>query len=124
MRPASSWASADDWAALFASFVIMINGLAMLWPSVHNLMDRAASADVVGQIRAAALSLPSVLGVEKLRVRTSGINYLVEIHVEAPADLSLRDSHVLAGRVKSAIRTALPRVSEVVVHMEPYESAG
>jgi len=35
--------------------------------------------------------------------------------------LALREAHILSGKVKSAIRSVVPNVAGVLVHMEPYE---
>lgn len=115
------WESADDWAALFASAIIMYNGVSILRPAVHDLMDRTPGMDVVKMIRAAAQSVPGVLATEKLAVRKAGMSYRVTIHVQADPHLTLHDAHVLSGRVKGAMRAAVPRVQHVLVHMEPYE---
>lgn len=34
--------------------------------------------------------------------------------------LTLHEAHILSGRVKGAIRSAVPSVSNVLVHMEPF----
>lgn len=47
--------------------------------------------------------------------------YRVTIHVQADAKLPLDEAHILSGRVKSAIRAAVPAVQYVLVHMEPFE---
>lgn len=117
------WASADDWAALLASAVIAFNGLSMLRPALHDLMDRTPGEDVVGPVRRAAEGVPGVLATEQLAVRRTGMVYRITIHVQADPSLSLRDAHILSGKVKSAIRAAVPRVQSVLVHMEPFEHA-
>ena len=117
------WASADDWAALRASAVIAFNGLSMLRPALHDLMDRTPGEDVVGPVRRAAEGVPGVLATEQLAVRRTGMVYRITIHVQADPSLSLRDAHILSGKVKSAIRAAVPRVQSVLVHMEPFEHA-
>ena len=50
-----------------------------------------------------------------------GIEYYVDLHVQADPALSLRDVHILSGKVKGAICAAVPRVVGVLIHMEPYE---
>lgn len=115
------WEAADDWAALVASGVILYNGVAMLRPSMDDLMDRSAGMDVVESISRAARSVSGVLATEKLAVRKAGMGYRVTIHVQADPGMSLLDAHVLSGRVKGAIREAVPRVQSVLVHMEPFE---
>jgi cation diffusion facilitator family transporter len=116
-----AWASADDWAALLASGVIAWNGLAILRPAILDLMDRAADAEVVAAIEMASLGVAGVKAVEKLLARRAGLGYFVGIHVQADPALSLHDAHIIGGKVKSAIRAAVPAVLDVLVHMEPYE---
>jgi cation diffusion facilitator family transporter len=114
------WASADDWAALVAAGVIAFNGVSMMRAALYDLMDRMPDDAVVAPIRAAALSIPGVEAIEQLHVRKAGMAYRVTLHVQADGSLPLHEAHVLSGRVKSAIRTAAPRVNYVLVHMEPY----
>jgi cation diffusion facilitator family transporter len=117
----ASWAAADDWAALVAAAVIAYNGIELLRPAMHDLMDRMPGEDVVEPVRQAAQSVDGVLAIEKLNVRRAGIHLLVDIHVQADPATRLDEAHALGGMVKSAIRGAIPRVSGVLVHMEPYE---
>jgi cation diffusion facilitator family transporter len=120
----SGWESADDWAALLASGVIALNGVNMLRPTVHDLMDRMPAPEIVEPIRRAAEGVPGVLATEKLAVRRAGLGYRVTIHVQADPKLPLDEAHVLSGRVKSAIRAAAPTVQYVLVHMEPFVGSG
>ena len=116
----SGWESADDWAALFASGIIAFNGISILRPAMHDLMDRMPGDEVVGPIRRAAESVPGVLAIEKLAVRKSGIFLHASIHVQADPHMSLEAAHQLGGRVKAAMRGEAPRLTDVLVHMEPY----
>ncbi len=115
------WESADDWAALVAALVIAINALLLLRPVVFDLMDRAPESDLVDGVRLAALGVPDVLAIEKLKVRRAGTGLYVELHVQSDPDLSLHDAHIVSGKVKSAIRGSVPRVDGVLIHMEPFE---
>lgn len=120
LRPGSGWGSADDWAALFASATVAFNGLAMLRQALRELMDRTAGAEVVDPVRAAAEAVPGVSGSEKLAIRKTGMTYQVTIHVRAEPSTPLHEAHILGGKVKTAIRTAVPAVESVLVHMEPH----
>jgi len=115
------WEQADDWAALVASLVICYNGAKMLRPAVNDLMDRLPDESVVTTIATAATSVPEVRAIEKLKVRKVGLQYAVDLHVQSDAQMSLHDAHIVSGKVKGAIRAALPAVDAVLIHMEPYE---
>ena len=115
------WQSADEWAAIVASGVIFWTGARILRPSINDLMDRTPGPEIVESIRQAANAVPGVLATEKLAVRKSGMTYRVTIHVQADPQLDLAAAHVLSGKVKGAIRQSVPRVQQVLVHMEPYD---
>jgi cation diffusion facilitator family transporter len=115
------WESADDWAALAASCVIVVNALMLMRPAIQDLMDRSPGSEFLDRISAAALATPDVRFIEKLKVRKVGFGYYVDLHVQAEPTMSLRDAHNLSGRVKSSIRSAVPEVSGVLIHMEPHE---
>lgn len=115
------WEVADDWAALAAALVIVVNALRLLRPAIDDLMDKSPGADLIERIGASALATPDVRAIEKLKVRKAGLGYFVDIHVQANPELSLHDAHNLSGRVKASIRSSVTEVKGVLVHMEPYE---
>ena len=115
------WESADDWAALAASGVILFNGARMLRPAVDDLMDRSPGAQLLERIAAAAINTSDVRAIEKLKVRKAGFGYYVDLHVQTDPAMPLHDAHILSGRVKTAIRLAVPEVLSVLIHMEPHE---
>ena len=119
------WAPADDVAAVIAAVVILANGIRIARPAVADLLDRAPppEAGVVDAVQRAARGVTGVLGTEKLKIRRSGSRYLLELHVQADPALSLRDAHILGGTVRTAIRSGVPAVGDVLVHMEPFESS-
>ena len=117
------WEMADDWAALLASVIIFYNGAQIIRPALAELMDQSPDEAVFHSVEAAAQEVDGVLATEKLRIRKSGTKYLLELHVQADPALSLHDAHILSGKVKSSIRGAVPRVANVLVHMEPFEGA-
>ena len=82
-------------------------------------MDRTPSEDIVAPLRRAAASVPGVLAIEKLAVRKSGLSFHASIHVQADPRMSREAAHELGGRVKVAMKRELPRLSDVLVHMEP-----
>lgn len=115
------WESADDWAALVASAVIVINAIILIRPAIDDLMDRSPGSHLLERIGAAATGTPDVRYIEKLKVRKVGFGYYVDLHVQAEPMMSLKEAHDLSGRVKAAIRGAVPEVAGVLIHMEPHE---
>lgn len=116
------WYWADEAAAIVAGGFIAVNGWRIVRPALHDLMDGAPSAALVEQVRAAAAAVPGVAATEKLMARRVGTRVWIDLHVHADPAMPLRESHILSGMVKSAIRRAVPVVENVLVHMEPVES--
>lgn len=114
------WEPADDWAALACSALIAYNGISILVETLRDLMDASPNNDIVEDIRRIASAVPEVLAVEKILVRRSGLVYHMAIHVQAEPDLKLSQSHALGGKVKAELRSKLPQLGSIVVHMEPY----
>ncbi|HYV97011.1 MAG TPA: cation diffusion facilitator family transporter [Gemmatimonadaceae bacterium] len=113
------WESADDWGALVAACVILYTAARTLRPAVLELMDRAPSASVRSGIETAVHSVSDVRGMHRLRVRRTGGAWFIALDVQADAQMTLHDAHIVSGKVKSAIRAALGEPASVVVHMEP-----
>src|SRR3954470_16072358 len=114
-----AWYSADDWAALFACAVIAANGIRLLLPAFHEIMDTAPGGKIVRSIRAVASSIPGVVEVEKCHARKMGLEYYVDLHVGVDGSISVHDGHEIAHRVKSAIQQSDSRIADVLVHIEP-----
>mgnify|MGYP001579678407 CR=1 FL=1 len=114
------WETADDWAALFACAIIAFNGTGMMGRALGDVMDSAVAARFENEVRALALGVPGVAALDKVRVRKSGLSYLVDIQVRVDGDLSVRAGHAIAHAVKDALTASPPhRISDVTVHVEP-----
>ena len=111
--------SADDWAALAACVVIARNGVSLARRALDDVMDVAVPRAFENQIRDVAAAVAGVRGIDKCRVRKSGLSHLVDIHVEVDGCLSVREGHDIAGAVKHALLRSTHRVSDVLVHIEP-----
>lgn len=115
------WESADDWAALCASLVILYNAWKQMRPALMELTDQIPDPTLEAQIRAVAGHVEGVLGLDKCHVRKMGFSYYVDLHVIVSGEMSVREGHHIAHRVEDEILTAVPHVSEVLVHIEPEE---
>jgi len=83
------------------------------------VMDMAVSKERLDDIRSLAASVPGVAGLDKCRVRKSGLSYLVDIHVRVPGELTVREGHHIAHAVKDRLLSSRLRVTDVAVHVEP-----
>lgn len=118
----AGWETADDWAALVACLVIVVNGVSIAGRALGDVMDTAVPLDFEREVRALALGVPGVKALHKVRVRKSGLTYLVDIQVRVDGDLTVRAGHDIAHAVKDVLLASAPhRISDVTVHVEPMQ---
>jgi cation diffusion facilitator family transporter len=113
--------SADDWAALCASPVILLNAFRQIRLPLAEIMDTAPPPDIEHQVRSVAAAVPGVLGLEKCFVRKVGFRYYVDLHVVVDGDLTARGGHSLSHQVEDQVLAEVPLVAKVLVHVEPEE---
>jgi cation diffusion facilitator family transporter len=113
------YASADAWAALFASAIILFNAYRILRPAANELMDAAPPPEMEIAVRRAANGVPGVVALEKCFIRKMGFAYYVDLHVTVDGGIPVRQGHDIASRVRDAIRASNSAVAEVLVHIEP-----
>jgi cation diffusion facilitator family transporter len=66
-----------------------------------------------------AVSARLGLRTHEVHAHEIGGRYFVDLHVEVPADLELREAHDRVSQLEEAVRGELPRVAEVHSHIEP-----
>lgn len=112
------YAPADDWAALLGSGVILYNAIHLMITPVRELLDVSSDA-LVEKSKAAAATVPGVRLVHKVFARKSGTRYWIDMHIWVEGAMSVRDAHTLSHAVKDAVRTNVPSVQDVLIHIEP-----
>ena len=110
----------DPIAALCLCGALIYTGARMFFATAAELMDQQADKETVQQIRSTAESVAEVKAVEKLRVRKSGLEFFIEIHVQVDGMITVDAGHRIAHQVKDHLLVHLPRVRDVHVHIEPY----
>jgi cation diffusion facilitator family transporter len=113
--------AADDWAALFASGFILYNGYLIFRPALGEIMDENVYEDIIEEIRRIALTVDGILGTEKCLVRKSGMKYLVDLHANVNAAISVRQGHELAHRLKDKLQREIPEIEFILIHIEPFD---
>lgn len=112
--------AADDWAALFAAAVILVNASLLVRAPLHELLD-ADAGEIRERVRELALQVEHVRGVEKVFARKSGLRIWVDMHLEVDPEMNVREAHRVAHIVKDHLREAMPEIADVLVHIEPVD---
>jgi cation diffusion facilitator family transporter len=113
--------SADDWAALFASFFIIYNSYLIFRPALGEIMDEHRYDDLVENIRIESLKVDGIIGTEKCFIRKAGMKYHVDLHAIVDATISVKEGHDLAHKLKDTLRSKILELGHVLIHIEPNE---
>ncbi len=111
---------ADYVAAMAVALIICYTGVKMLLKTGSELMDQVLTGPPAEKIRMSAMEIAGVKSVEKLFIRKSGMDLIIDIHIEVNPDLSIVEGHNIAGEVKATLMKKTGSLKSVMVHVEPY----
>ncbi|MDX5373594.1 MAG: cation diffusion facilitator family transporter [Pseudomonadaceae bacterium] len=114
------WQRLDPLFGLGIAAYILWSAIGIVREAVAVLMDQELAPELSERMHLLACDVPGVLGAHDLRTRISGTHWFVQLHVELPSELSLRQAHELCVQVEQAIRAEFPR-AEVLVHADPID---
>ncbi|MBP8725008.1 MAG: cation transporter [Saprospiraceae bacterium] len=114
------WESADDWAALLASFVIVYNAYRIFRPALGEIMDEHSFEDLVEEIRIASRGVEGVRDTEKCFIRKAGMKFHVDLHVHVDGEVSVRRGHEIAHALKDHLHQSIQELGHISIHVEPY----
>lgn len=116
----ADYAWIDTAAALVVSLMVIASGVHLFRASASDLMDVQARPEMISEIRAAAADVEGVEEIETLLVRKTGLEYLVDIHIEVRAELTVEEGHRISHLVKDRLLEQFEPLRDVLVHIEPY----
>lgn len=111
--------AADHWGAFAVGLIVIFTGLRVTRDTALQLMDTMPDRATMAKVRATALTVPGVRGVEKCFARKTGLQYHVDLHLEVDPEITVRQSHEIATQVRIVIKETLAWVADVLVHVEP-----
>ncbi len=111
--------NADDYAAIFAAIIIIYNAIRIMKPSIEELMDSNPKGEIEKDIRNYAMEVEGVVGLDKCKIRKTGFDYYVDLDVIVKGEISVREGHKIAHKVKRKLRESIPAIANVLIHIEP-----
>lgn len=111
--------SADDWAALFASGFILYNSYLIFRPALGEIMDEHLDDNLVDEIRRISVQVEGIIGTEKCFIRKAGMQFHVDLHARVAANMTVKQGHELAHKLKDTLQKEIPNLGHVLIHVEP-----
>ena len=119
---ATGWTRVDAAVGVAIALYVVGVGARIAWRASQILIDQALPDDEMTLISATLddFAAREGVGFHALRARRSGTKRHVDMHMVVDPDTTVREGHVLTGRVKTAVQRALPG-SEVLIHLEDHD---
>ena len=108
---------ADPVVALIICVLILLTGLEIVKDSSTVLLDKALVEERV--IVDLAKSVEGVCNCHRVRTRGMAGEIYVDLHIGVDSSLSIDAAHKVGEDVVSMIKSKIPEVRDVVVHLEP-----
>ena len=99
---------------------IFYNALRIGKPALLEIMDIAPPEHIIESIKKTASEVQKVKAIDKCLVRKMGFEYYVDIHIVVDGELTVREGHDIAHRVKERLLNSQFRIQDVLVHVEPF----
>jgi cation diffusion facilitator family transporter len=119
-----AWSYIDHIGALVVTLFILHASWRIMRPALEELSDQGASEQLREKIHETAQRVEHLDTAHAIRTRKMGDNIYVDLHITVDGKMSVSQGHEISTAVREKIQAALPRVVDVVVHLEPSDHTG
>jgi cation diffusion facilitator family transporter len=109
----------DPLAGFIIAAAIVFTGFRFAQNSLRDLLESGIDDDFLEAILETARAQSGVEDVLEFRARRHGSDILMDLHVLVNGRISVSDGHQIAIRVMQGVKEKFPRVSDVLVHIDP-----
>lgn len=111
----------DPAASLIIVAIVFNNGYRIVTASVQRKLFCEIEATDIAEMKAAVSRMEGVVTVEELRAREQGHYVVVEVIVSVNPRISVLEGNEVAKRVKYFLMKRFSHITDVTVHVEPYD---
>ena len=116
-----NYPKADGYAGILCGLIIIFNGSRILLSSANEVMDSVASDEIYDKIKQITLDNSGIKAIENIRIRKSGLQYLLDIEIQVDPNISVMDGHTIAHELEDALlKNNNLQIIDVIIHVEPY----
>ncbi|NEW04534.1 cation transporter [Paenibacillus sp. SYP-B3998] len=112
----------DPLAGLFISLLILRRGYLLVKEAFHATMDHALHHEDAADLITTVQTIKGVITVDDLRAREHGHYVIVDIKISVNPRISVLEGHDIAKFVKHQLMKRFHHVSDVFVHVNPYDA--
>jgi len=116
------WVFLEPVASIVICFFIARVGYRIIRQGVSQVVDQAASEEVLNEIRAIVAENQEIIAIDDLKTRMFGMKLYIDIEIAVAANLSLARAHTISHQLHDEIEKRMPTVKHCMVHVNPFKS--
>ncbi len=109
----------DKIVALVVSALIILEAFKIFMQSNTELMDGIPDPELYCELFDAVKNVEGASNPHRVRARKLGAYLMINMDIEVDPNLSVKISHDIAKQVENSIKSRIPNVYDVMVHVEP-----
>jgi cation diffusion facilitator family transporter len=110
----------DPIAGLVIAVMIFRISLHLLHSSVDIIMDETPDPKTIQEISDTASIVDGVVKVHEIKVHQHGPDKTVDIKIEVDGQITVDEGHSIAGKVKAKLVNSDLRITDAMVHVNPF----
>jgi len=109
----------DSLTALFVSFWIIKISIELFGKTNEELMEGNSDTQLYKDIFGAVSKVYHAFNPHRLRIRKLGNLLIIEMDIEVDANMTVKESHMIAMKVEKSIKLDVQNVYDIMIHIEP-----
>lgn len=110
----------DGIAGIVISTIIILTGINISKEAFDILIDRSIDANISEKLKEKITGLEGVNHIDSIKSKPTGDGYMLVVRISVDPDMTVRDSHKIAGKIRENLRQD-ENVYDAVVHVNPDE---
>ncbi|MDD9269824.1 cation diffusion facilitator family transporter [Paenibacillus sp. GCM10023248] len=112
----------DPIAGIIISLMILRMGYALVKETLHTKKDYVLQQEDADDLLAVVQLIKGVITVDDLKAREQGHYVVVELKISVNPRVSVWEGHEISKKVKQQLMKRFHHISEVLVHVAPYDA--
>jgi len=111
----------DPIAGLVVSVMVLKMGYSLVMEAIHNTMDHVLHQEDAEELLKTVQRVKGVIAVDDLRAREHGHYVIVDVKISVNPRITVMEGHDIAKAVKQTLMKRFFHVSDVFIHVNPYD---
>ena len=109
---------------LLVSCWVIKNAIKLFSEMNTELMDGNPDEGIYKTMFDAVMSVKGVSNPHRARIRKIASHWDIDLDIEVDAEMTVHNAHEITSKVEKSVRTAIPDVYDIMVHVEPAGHSG